>query len=556
MKRFLVVLWIVCLVGVAAPTAAPSAPAQQDGEPKVTSIPEEVIKKFKLETTFYKKHLDYKGFSILSSAKVSDAALYEARFLIDKLLGEREDILKAMIQQGCRFMVMAPTEMTTDVPEQRHLKNDPKTNWDQRARGLGGKLSSCGEENLLNLKGDRYNKENILIHEFNHAIHQQGLRVVDPTFDTRLREAFKKAMDKGLWKGTYLTTNHSEYWAEGTQAYFDCMRPQYGANTREKLEKYDPDLFKLVDEVYKQSKFRYVRYDQRNPPAAKKDQAAQAQQPLVVDIWPGKPPGDVGIPGEEKFIEIKQAPDIKWITNVSKPTLTLYRPARDKDTGTAVLIAPGGGYHNLAWDREGTEVAEWLNSIGVTGIVLKYRCPRRPGDVKGEPPAGPLKDAQRAISLVRSNAKEWGIDPKRIGMIGFSAGGHLVGSTCTNFDQRSYEPIDAIDQISCRPDFGIMAYSGYFKRKDKDEIAPTVRTPAGTPPLFFVHASDDPVSEVEHSVIFYLALKRAKIDAALHVYASGGHGFGVRQDGPCGGWTRVCTEWMRQRGFLPGKALP
>jgi|SRR5579884_10336 len=238
-------------------------PAEEKAEPKVTEVPEEVVKKFRLDTTFYKKHLDYKGFSILSSAKVSDDALYEARYLIDRLLCDREDILKAMIRRNCRFMVMAPTEMTTDVPEQRHMKNDPKTDWDKRARGLGGRLSSCGEENLLNLPGDRYNRENILIHEFNHAVHQQGLAEVDPTFDRRLREAYQAAMARELWKGTYLTTNHSEYWAEGVQAYFDCMRPQYGANTREKLEKYDENLFKLVDEVYKQSKFRYVRYDRR-----------------------------------------------------------------------------------------------------------------------------------------------------------------------------------------------------------------------------------------------------------------------------------------------------
>jgi hypothetical protein len=231
--------------------------------PQVTPVPEEVVKKFKLDTAFYKKHLDYKGFSILSSANVSDAALVEARYLIDKLLCEREDILKALIKSGCRFMVMAPTEMTTDVPEQRHLKDDPNTNWDKRARGLGGKLSSCGEENLLNLKGDRYRQENILIHEFNHAIHQRGLRFVDPTFNSRLKAAYDHAKSTGLWKGTYLMENPSEYWAEATQAYFDCMRPQFGANTREKLQKYDPDLFALVDEVYKQSKFRYVRYDRR-----------------------------------------------------------------------------------------------------------------------------------------------------------------------------------------------------------------------------------------------------------------------------------------------------
>ena len=257
-QRFAAAL-VTCLV-VAMPAAA-------QVEPTVTPIPEDVIKKYKLDTDFYKKHLDYKGFSILSSAKVSDKGLLEARYLIDQLLGEREDILKAMIKSGCRFMVMAPSEMTTDVNEQRHMKNDPKTNWDTRARGLGGKLSSCGEENLLNLKGDRYKQENILIHEFNHAIHQHGLRLVDPTFDKRLRDAYKKAMAKELWKDTYVATNHSEYWAEGAQAYFDCMRPQFGANTREKLKKYDPDLFALVDEVYKQSKFRYVRHDQRKADA-------------------------------------------------------------------------------------------------------------------------------------------------------------------------------------------------------------------------------------------------------------------------------------------------
>ena len=247
--------------------AATQEIADQD-EPKVTEVPEAVAEKFNLDTTFYKKHVDYKGFSILSSAAVSDEALLEARYLIDQLLRDREDILNAMIKRGCRFMVMAPTEMTTDVPEQRRMKNDPKTDWDKRARGLGGRLSSCGEENLLNLTGDRYGQENILIHEFNHAIHQQGLREVDPTFDRRLRAAYRAAMDKGLWKDTYVASDPGEYWAEGAQAYFDCMRPQFGANTREKLRQYDEELFKLVDEVYQQSDFRYVRYDQRTPRAS------------------------------------------------------------------------------------------------------------------------------------------------------------------------------------------------------------------------------------------------------------------------------------------------
>jgi acetyl esterase/lipase len=285
---------------------------------------------------------------------------------------------------------------------------------------------------------------------------------------------------------------------------------------------------------------------------------APAQEPLVIDIWPGKPAGDVGIAGAERSFQLTVAgkpyevagKPTRWLTNVSRPTLTIYRPAKDRDTGAAALIAPGGGYHNLGWDVEGTEVAEWLNTLGVTGIVLKYRCPRRPGDAKGVPAPGPLKDAQRAVSLVRSKAAAWGIDPRRIGMIGFSAGGHLVGSTATSFEERSYPPIDEVDQVSCRPDFGIMAYSGYFKLKDGG-LSPTVHTPRDTPPLFFVHASDDPVSEVEHSVSFYLALKRAGIDAELHVYASGGHGFGVRADsGPCVGWTRNCADWLRNRGLL------
>jgi len=288
--------------------------------------------------------------------------------------------------------------------------------------------------------------------------------------------------------------------------------------------------------------------------------AMTAEKPLVIDIWPAKAVDDnAGMIGEEKFFELKVAgkpyevagKPTKWLTNVTRPTLTVYRPAKDKDTGAAALICPGGGYHNLGWDVEGEEIAAWLNSIGVTGIILKYRVPRRPGDVKGEPPLGPLKDAQRAVSLVRSKAQVWGIDPKRIGMIGFSAGGHLVGATATNFDKRSYEPFDAIDQNSCRPDFAIMAYSGYFKVKDKEELSPTIRVVAGTPPLFFVHATDDPISMVDHSVTMYLAMKRAGVPAELHVYATGGHGFGVRKsDLPCATWTERCTDWLRHQGIL------
>jgi peptidase E/acetyl esterase/lipase len=290
-----------------------------------------------------------------------------------------------------------------------------------------------------------------------------------------------------------------------------------------------------------------------------KSKPAAAPEPVVVDIWPGKPVDDVGIEVKEYFRDLivngkpyqVDGKPTKWLTNVTKPTLTIYRPDKAKDTGTAVLIAPGGGYHNLGWDVEGEEIAAWLNAIGVTGIILKYRCPRRPGDVKGVPPAGPLKDAQRAVSLVRSKAKDWGIDPKKIGMVGFSAGGHLVGSTCTNFEKRTYAALDEIDQISCRPDFGIMLYSGYFKVEDG--LTPTVKTPKDCPPMFFVHATDDTISDAEHSVTFYLALKRAKIHAEMQIFDKGGHGFGVRPGSPCHGWTRTCVDWMRGHGFLAAR---
>lgn len=280
---------------------------------------------------------------------------------------------------------------------------------------------------------------------------------------------------------------------------------------------------------------------------------AATEPSLVVDLWPGKPAGDNAESiGPEKFRDpIKGSNAKKWLTNVTRPTLTLFRPAKEMDTGAAVLICPGGGYHNLAWDLEGEEVAAWLNSLGVTGIILKYRCPRRPGDPPRVPAPGPLKDAQRAISLVRSRTKEWGIKPDRLGMVGFSAGGHLVGSAATNFGARTYTPVDDVDKVSCRPDFGIMAYSGYFFPPETQKLSPTVKAVPDAPPLFFVHAADDPVSEVEHSIMFHLALKKAGVRSELHIYASGGHGFGVRQDGgPCSGWTRECESWLRNQGFL------
>jgi acetyl esterase/lipase len=241
----------------------------------------------------------------------------------------------------------------------------------------------------------------------------------------------------------------------------------------------------------------------------------------------------------------------RMITDVAKPTLTIYRPAKEKETGTAILICPGGGYWNLYWELEGEEVASWLNSIGVTGIILKYRVPRRPDEPKGEPARRPLQDAQRAVSLVRSRAAEWGVHPDRIGIAGFSAGGHLAIATATRFEKRTYEPIDDVDKVSCRPDFAIPVYSGYLKEKDKDELAAGIHVPAGTPPVFLAHGGEDIISPPEHSVLMFLALKRAGVPAELHVYAEAAHDFGVRKnDRTCSTWTASCADWLRSQGFL------
>ena len=266
---------------------------------------------------------------------------------------------------------------------------------------------------------------------------------------------------------------------------------------------------------------------------------------LTFDVWPGDVPGEEGDVDEEKALEPRGDRPIIRLTNVTKPTITLYKPPKQKDTGAAILICPGGGYSILAMDLEGTEVAEWLNSFGVTGILLKYRVPRRKDRPKH---LAPLQDAQRAMSIARKHADEWGIDANRIGILGFSAGGHLSASASTNFDSRQYEPIDEVDKISCRPDFAVLLYPAYLT--EGDALAPEIRVTAQTPPIFFAHAADDRIGP-ENSITMFLALKQAKVAAELHVYASGGHGFGLRPtDSPCSTWPKRCEQWMKSQGLL------
>jgi acetyl esterase/lipase len=279
------------------------------------------------------------------------------------------------------------------------------------------------------------------------------------------------------------------------------------------------------------------------------------RDPEIVELWPGDVPGDVGIEGEE-YVRTHDSrfPGIgrtRLITNVTRPSIKVCLPAKETNTGTAMVICPGGGYHDLFWDLEGEEVAAWLNAQGIAGIILKYRCPRRPGDTVGVPPMGPQLDAQRAVSMVRSRVGEWGIDPGRIGIGGFSAGGHLALATATGFRERKYQAIDEIDEASCRPDFAVPSYSGYLKSGDGDEISTGIEIPVDTPPVFLAHSSDDSESEVAHSVIAYLALHRAGVSTELHVFATGEHDFGVRQgEGLPSSWPWLLIKWLKSLNLL------
>lgn len=279
---------------------------------------------------------------------------------------------------------------------------------------------------------------------------------------------------------------------------------------------------------------------------------AAEQKPL--NLWPGKPPGDTNaLPAEADLTKPTEnliaGRRLIRLGNVSTPTLTVYKPAADKDTGAAVLVCPGGGYNILALDLEGSEVCEWLNSIGVTGVLLKYRVPRRPGL---PPHTAPLQDAQRAMGMIRAQAKELGIDPNRIGVLGFSAGGHLAAALSNNHTERTYPVVDDADKLSCKPNFAVLVYPAYLTQKDKGDIlAPEMAISAThTPPTFLVMAQDDGV-RVENVMFYSLALKNAKVPAEAHIYPTGGHGYGLRRtENPVTWWPDRAADWMKASGFL------
>lgn len=296
-----------------------------------------------------------------------------------------------------------------------------------------------------------------------------------------------------------------------------------------------------------------------------------------VPIWPGAVPDAVKVNGPEvagKVGHMVAGKPWVYVGPVSRPTMTVYSPT-GKNTGAAVVVFPGGGYSILAIDLEGTEVCDWLTSKGITCVLLKYRVP---GDGQ-RPKSGPypislmaLEDAQRTMGLVRFHAAEWHIDPHKIGVLGFSAGGHLVAAISTHFEKRVYTAVDAADKESCRPDFAVALYPGhitisfvegdaehagksvkrYTTSGDKDlTLSPDLPVTNKTPPTFIVQAEDDNEDGVNQSLVYYIALKKAGVPVEMHLYAQGGHAFGLRRTKfPITEWPELAEKWLATIGMI------
>ena len=261
-----------------------------------------------------------------------------------------------------------------------------------------------------------------------------------------------------------------------------------------------------------------------------------------------------GAPGEQTKLIEKALPEggkvggasVLRLSGVSDPTITIYPASDEVATGAAMVVCPGGGYEILAYDLEGDEICQWLNEIGVTAVLLKYRVPRRTGLEKH---TAPLQDVQRAISLVRSKAEELNLDPQRIGVMGFSAGAHLAAMASTSYDKRTYPEVDAADKVSCKPDFCLLVYPAYLDGPNFT-IAPELKVTAQTPPTMLVQTEDDK-SYINSSLFYYYALKEAGVPATMHLYSKGGHGYGLRDTGNAvNEWPYRAEEWFMVLGVI------
>lgn len=286
-------------------------------------------------------------------------------------------------------------------------------------------------------------------------------------------------------------------------------------------------------------------------------------QTFTQKVWPEKIPGSKECP-EYKERSIKLADGRVRISNVKQPQLFSYLASKEKNNGTALIILPGGGYKRLAIDHEGYDVAKWLNDNGINGFVLKYRLPN--DSIMENRNVGPLMDVQEAIRIVRRNAKQWGIDPNKIGVMGFSAGGHLAASTSTLYNLKPYKPIDS---TSCRPDFslliyGVISFDPSITHKGsrnaligetptielQKQFSAELNVTDKTPPAFLVHVVNDKTVNVNNSIVYLQALKEHNIPVELHIYQSGGHGFGLGVNGSTeSSWPEACLQWLKSRGF-------
>ena len=269
----------------------------------------------------------------------------------------------------------------------------------------------------------------------------------------------------------------------------------------------------------------------------------------TIRLWPGR------APGEPVGIESRKAPAVTGVDGVIRipyvdtPELIHFPADSGKSTGTCVIVCPGGGYNKLAWNKEGTEIAEWLNTLGIDAVALKYRVPRRHPD---QPYSWPLQDLQRSIRLVRARAAEWKIDPGRVGVMGFSAGGHLAVMSASFQDQNSYQPVDAADQLDVRPDFLVLIYPAYLgnAKKDSRRLDALVKVTDRTPPAFIAVTHDD-ADRGLFAALYYTELMRNRVGAELHVYSQGGHGYGMRPSAnPVSSWPSRLKDWLRISGWL------
>jgi acetyl esterase/lipase len=278
-----------------------------------------------------------------------------------------------------------------------------------------------------------------------------------------------------------------------------------------------------------------------------------------IPLWPGTPPNPRSGVGAEAVHYAVEAgtrtqklvggTPYSYIENVTQPTITIYSPTKG-NTGAAVIVYPGGGFNVLAMDIEGTEVCDWLTSNGISCVLLKYRVPCAHVGAYRECPQA-HQDAQRAMSIVRSRAGEWHLDPRKIGVMGFSAGAHMAIMSSTRFD-RQYAAVDSADRVSSRPDFALVLYPGRMAYRHTNFAPnPGIRVTERTPPTFLVHAYDDDMNPVENSLLYAAALRKAGVPAEMHVYAKGGHAFGLRRTGlSASGWPQLAEAWLKVIGVI------